>query len=112
MRQYLKLRAPKDVRWDLKYLHGAEAALVNQASGAVRAMSGAMRSIWGKDPHLLREGGSIGVVVQLQKHLGVDSLLMGFGLPDCDAHSPNEKQHLPTWNRGIQALIRFFYNIA
>ena len=112
MRKHLKQHAPKDIRWDLKFLHGAEAALVSQDSKAVQAMCEAMRSTWGKSPHLLREGGSIGVVEQLQKHLGIDSLLTGFGLPDCDAHSPNEKQHLPTWRRGVQTLIRFFYNLV
>jgi acetylornithine deacetylase/succinyl-diaminopimelate desuccinylase-like protein len=111
MRAYLKQKAPKDIRWELIYLHGAGAALVSDDSPGVRAMSKAMQTVWGKKPHLLREGGSIGVVVQLQKRLGVDSLLSGFSLPDCDAHSPNEKQHLPTWYRGIEALIRFFYNL-
>jgi acetylornithine deacetylase/succinyl-diaminopimelate desuccinylase-like protein len=51
-------------------------------------------------------------VTQLQKRLGVDSVLSGFGLEDCDAHSPNEKLHLPTWERGIDTLIYFFYNLA
>ncbi len=112
MERYLKQHAPKDIRWELKFLHGAGTALVGRDSPAVQAMSAAMKSVWGKSPYLLREGGSIGVVVQLQNHLGVDSLLTGFGLTDCDAHSPNEKQHLPTWHRGVQTLIRFFYNLG
>lgn len=112
LRKYLKQHAPKDIRWELKLLHSAEPALVDGSSPAVQAMSSAMHSVWGKKPHLLREGGSIGVVVELQKHLGMDSLLTGFGLNDCDAHSPNEKQHLPTWHRGVETLIRFFYNLA
>lgn len=112
MERYLRQHAPKDIRWKLTFLHGAEAALVSEDSAAVKAMSAAMKAMWGKGPHLLREGGSIGVVVQLQKYLGVDSLLTGFGLTDCDAHSPNEKQHLPTWHRGVQTLIRFFYNLG
>lgn len=112
LNRYLKQRAPKDIRWKLQYLHGAEAALVASDSPAVKAMSAAMQSVWGKKPYLLREGGSIGVVAQLQKYLGIDSLLTGFGLTDCDAHSPNEKQHLPTWHRGVETLIRFFHNLA
>ncbi len=112
MQRYLKEHAPKDISWDVKFLHGAGTALVKSDSRAVKAMSEAMKTVWGKKPHLLREGGSIGVVIQLQKHLGVDSLLTGFGLTDCDAHSPNEKQHLPTWHRGVQTLIRFFYNLV
>jgi acetylornithine deacetylase/succinyl-diaminopimelate desuccinylase-like protein len=111
MRAYMKQKAPKDIRWELTYLHGAGAALVSDDSPGVQAMSKAMKTVWGKQPHLLREGGSIGVVEQLQKRLGVDSLLSGFSLPDCDAHSPDEKQHLPTWYRGIETLVRFFYNL-
>jgi acetylornithine deacetylase/succinyl-diaminopimelate desuccinylase-like protein len=112
LEKYLKANAPKDITWDLKYLHGAGAALVSTDNVGVQAMSKAMRSVWGKDPYFRREGGSIGVVTQLQKRLGVDSVLSGFGLEDCDAHSPNEKLHLPTWERGIDTLIYFFYNLA
>jgi acetylornithine deacetylase/succinyl-diaminopimelate desuccinylase-like protein len=111
MRAYLKKHAPKDIRWDLQYLHGAGAALTSTDNPGVRAMRAAMKEVWGKEPHFLREGGSIGVVVQLQRHLKVDSVLSGFALPDCDAHSPNEKLHLPTWYRGIETLVRFFYHL-
>jgi len=112
LKKYLKAHASKDITWELTYLHGAGAALVSTDSPALKAMTKAFQSTWGKEPYLLREGGSIGVVVQLQKRLGVDSLLTGFGLPDCDAHSPNEKLHLPTWSKGIDTLISFFYNLA
>ncbi|MFH1183981.1 MAG: dipeptidase [Chloroflexota bacterium] len=111
LRAYLKQRAPKDIRWELTYLHGAGAALTSTDNAGVQAMRQAMKEVWGKDPHFLREGGSIGVVVQLQRHLNVDSVLSGFALPDCDAHSPNEKLHLPTWYRGIETLVRFFYHL-
>jgi acetylornithine deacetylase/succinyl-diaminopimelate desuccinylase-like protein len=112
LRAYLKKWAPKDVRWELEYLHGAGAALTRTDSPGVRAMSKAMKEVWGKETYFLREGGSIGVVVQLQRHLGVDSVLSGFALPDCDAHSPNEKLHLPTWHRGIETLVRFFFHLS
>jgi len=112
LEKYLKAHAPKDITWELTYLHGAGAALVSTDSDGVKAMTKAFESTWGKEPYLLREGGSIGVVTQLQKRLGVDSLLTGFGLPDCDAHSPNEKLHMPTWDKGIDTLIHFFYNMA
>ncbi len=112
MQKYLKENAPKDITWELTYLHGAGAALVSTDSAGIKAMSEAMQEVWGKEPYFPREGGSIGVVVQLQKRLGVDSVLSGFALPDCDAHSPNEKLHLPTWDKGIDTLIRFFYNLA
>src|SRR5512143_2389843 len=109
LQKYLKAHAPKDVTWELTYLHGAGAALVSNESAGVKAMSRAFQATWGKKPYMYSEGGSVGVVVQLQKRLGVDSLLTGFSLPDCDAHSPNEKLHLPTWDKGIDTLIHFLY---
>ena len=111
MKKYLKEKAPKDIKWELEYLHGAGPALVSTDNPGVRALSQAMQTVWGKRPLFPREGGSIGVVVQLQKHLKADSVLSGFALPDCDAHSPNEKLHLPTFYKGIDTLIHFFYNL-
>jgi len=110
--KYLKTHAPKDIRWELTFIHGAGAALVSSDSAAVMALSEAFKAVWGTEPYFRREGGSIGVVVQLQQRLGVDSVLSGFALEDCDAHSPNEKLHLPTWDRGIDTLIHFFYKLA
>ena len=112
LRAYLKQRAPRDIRWELVYLHGAGAALTSTGNPGVQAMRLAMKEVWGKEPHFLREGGSIGVVVQLQRHLKVDSILCGFALPDSDMHSPNEKQNLPTWFRGIETMVRFVHHLA
>jgi len=50
-------------------------------------------------------------VADMQKILGIDSVLTGFGLPDDRIHSPNEKLDLPTWRKGVRALIHFFYNV-
>jgi acetylornithine deacetylase/succinyl-diaminopimelate desuccinylase-like protein len=48
----------------------------------------------------------------MQRILGKDSVLTGFGLPEDKIHSPNESLHLPTWKKGILSLIHFFYNYA
>jgi len=111
MRRYLKEHAPKTIKWELVNLHNADAALVDGDSLGVQALAKALQSVWGRKPYFKREGGSIGVVVQLQDHLGAESVLSGFGLPDDNAHSPNEKLHLPTWYKGIDAFIHFFYNL-
>lgn len=111
LKKYLKQKAPKDIRWELKNLHNSGAALVDSDSSGVRALAKALEAVWGRRPYFKREGGSIGVVVQLQKYVGAESVLTGFGLPDDNAHSPNEKLHLPTWYKGIDALIHFFYNL-
>lgn len=110
MRAYLKKHAPKTIKWELINLHNAGAALVETDSAGVRALSSALESVWGKRPYFKREGGSIGSVVLLQDYVGADSLLTGFGLPDDNVHSPNERLHLPTWYKGIEAFTHFFYN--
>lgn len=111
MVRYMKQRAPKTIRWKVKNLHNSGVALTERDNVGVRAMARGLEQVWGKRPFFRREGGSIGVVVQLQKHAGVESVLTGFGLPEDNAHSPNEKLHLPTWSRGIDAFINMFYNI-
>ena len=110
MKKYLKEHARKTIKWELVNLHNAGAALVDSDSLGVQALSKALQSVWGRKPYFKREGGSIGAVMHLQKHLGAESVLTGFGLPDDNVHSPNERLHLPTWYKGIDAVIHFFYN--
>jgi acetylornithine deacetylase/succinyl-diaminopimelate desuccinylase-like protein len=74
-------------------------------------MISAMETVWGVRPIFRREGGSVPAVAHVQKHLGVDTVNIGFALPGDNMHSPNEKLHLPTWELGMQALIHFFYNL-
>jgi len=110
MKAYLKKNAPKSIKWELINLHNAGAALVETDSAGVQALAQALETVWGKRPYFKREGGSIGSVVLLQKYVGADSLLTGFGLPDDNVHSPDERLHLPTWYKGIEAFTHFFYN--
>jgi acetylornithine deacetylase/succinyl-diaminopimelate desuccinylase-like protein len=107
----MKASAPKTIKWEVKNLHNAGVAITQKDSVGIRAMSKALEQVWGKRPFFKREGGSIGVVVQLQKYVGVESVLTGFGLPEDNAHSPDEKLHLPTWKMGIDAFINMFYNV-
>lgn len=111
MKQYLRQHAPKDIKWELTMLNRSDAALVDKDIPGVRALSKALETVWGRKPYFNREGGSIGVVVQLQDYVHADSVLSGFGLPDDNIHSPNERLDLPTWYKGIDALIHFFYNL-
>lgn len=112
MRQYLQEHAPAAIRWTLQEMHGGPAAISDIRSPAVQALSQALETVWGKRPVFKREGGSVPVVTQFQKILGVDSVNTGFAMPDDNMHSPNEKLHLPTWYRGIDAFIHFFFNLA
>ncbi len=111
MKAYLEANTPKTVRWELINLHNSGTAITDLDSAGVKAMTQAFETVWGKRPLFRREGGSIGVVVQLQEYVGVESVLTGFGLPEDNIHSPNEKLHLPTWYKGIEALVHFIYNM-
>jgi acetylornithine deacetylase/succinyl-diaminopimelate desuccinylase-like protein len=112
LKAYLAKKMPKTVRYELKYLSGGKASISRIDSKESLAYAKALESAWGVPPIYKREGGSIGVVPDLQESVGVESILGGFGLPDDNIHAPNEHLHLPTWYRGINALIHFFYNLS
>jgi acetylornithine deacetylase/succinyl-diaminopimelate desuccinylase-like protein len=110
--EYLNANAPKDICWELTVMAGGRASISSRDSAGVLALKNALEAAWGIRPYFKREGGSVPVVTHMQEILGVDSVLTGFGLPDDNLHAPNEKIHLPTWYKGINALIHFFLNLA
>jgi acetylornithine deacetylase/succinyl-diaminopimelate desuccinylase-like protein len=109
--RYLEQNAPKDIRWEVNTLAGSPASISDRNNLGVQAMAKALETVWGKRPYFKREGGSIPVVGDMQRLLGVESVICGFGLPDDNVHAPNEKLNLPTWYRGIDAYIHFFLNL-
>jgi acetylornithine deacetylase/succinyl-diaminopimelate desuccinylase-like protein len=109
---YLEANAPPTVTWELEDLSSCLPAISERDSEAVRAASRALKSVWGKEPVFVRSGGSVPVVGLIKDLLGLDTLMMGFGLPDDNLHAPNEKQHLPNFYRGIETFIRFSHEIA
>ncbi len=108
LNEYLRRHAPPTVRWQVKKIVSAPAVLVKRDTPAVRAAINALQATFGVPPVFKLEGGTVGVVSTFQTVLGVDPVQMGFGLPDDNFHSPNEKLHLPTHYRGIETYIRFF----
>jgi acetylornithine deacetylase/succinyl-diaminopimelate desuccinylase-like protein len=112
MMAYLEAHAPRDIRWELIAMQGSKASISDLENIGVKALEKALETAWGKKPYLKREGGSIPVVIKIQEVLKIESVLTGFGLPDDNLHAPNEKLHLPTWYKGIDALIHFFMNLA
>jgi acetylornithine deacetylase/succinyl-diaminopimelate desuccinylase-like protein len=60
----------------------------------------------------IRSGGSIPLVGLFDKHLGIPSVLMGFGLPDDNIHAPNEKFHLSNFYRGIEAVMDYLRRLG
>ncbi len=112
LRQYLEDNMPAGISWELLNLAGGEPAMIDVNSAAVRAASEAFQKTWGKAPLFDREGGSVPVVGMIQQRLGVESLMLGFGLPDDNLHAPNEKLHLPNYFRGIETYIHFAHELA
>jgi len=110
--QYLEQNAPETVRWEVLKLSSNPASLADLDIPAVKKLSDAMQTVWGKRPVYRREGGSVPVVSHLKQILGVETVNTGFGLPDDNLHGPNEKIHLPTFFRGIQTLIVYLDNLA
>jgi acetylornithine deacetylase/succinyl-diaminopimelate desuccinylase-like protein len=110
--RYFEENTPETVSYKIVNLVGSPASISDRNSVGVQAMQDAMQRVWKKKPLFRREGGSVPVVVLFKDILNIDSVNCGFSLPDDNAHSPNEKLHLPTWNRGIDTLIHFIYNLA
>ncbi len=110
--RYLESRAPSTITWEILDWSGFPASLTDRNAPSAQALARAMETVWGRKPVFYRSGGSIAAVGQLQTVLGVDSLLTGFSLPDDRIHGPNERLHLPTWDRGVQTLIHFLYELA
>jgi acetylornithine deacetylase/succinyl-diaminopimelate desuccinylase-like protein len=112
LRAYLQAHAPKTIRWEVINMQGGPAAISDRNSLAVKAMVKAFDAVWGRQTIFRREGGSVPVVAHFQQHLKVETVNTGFSLPDDNMHGPNEKLHLPTWYKGIDTLINFFYFVA
>jgi acetylornithine deacetylase/succinyl-diaminopimelate desuccinylase-like protein len=109
---YLAEHVPATVICELIEMHGARPSISSRDFEAVRAASRALESVWGRAPLFTRDGGSVPVVGLIKQRLGIDSLLLGFGLPNDNPHAPNEKQHLPTFFRGIETYIHFLAKIT
>jgi len=112
MVRFMEANAPKTIHWEVKRLTGSPFAIADLNNRGVKAMEKAMETVWGTRPFYRREGGSIGAVAMLQQICGVESVLVGTGLPSDNVHSPNEHLNLPTWYKGIDSFIHFFYNMG
>jgi acetylornithine deacetylase/succinyl-diaminopimelate desuccinylase-like protein len=105
---YIKKIAPKTVTVTVQNLHGGEPAITPIDSPGVRAGIVALEKGFGKKPLYQREGGSIPIVVQFKKLLGIDTVLLGFGLPDENAHAPDEFITLDNFFGGIRTVAHFY----
>ncbi len=99
--------APKTVKIKVITHHGGEAAVTPTDSKAFHAAEKAFEEVWGKTPIPTRDGGSIPIVALFKKELGLDTVLMGFGLDTDALHSPNEHYGINNFLIGIETIVAF-----
>ena len=106
--KHVRKIAPKSVKVTIRNLHGGEPAITPIDGPGVQAAVSALEKGFGKKPLYQREGGAIPIVVQFKELLGIDTVLLGFGLPDENAHAPDEFINLDNFFGGIRTSLHFF----
>ncbi len=111
-KKHIKEITPKNVTVELTEMHGAKPALAPIDSLGVQAATEALRKGFGKKPLYQREGGSIPIVVTFQQVLKATPVLLGFGLPTDNPHSPDEHMNLENFHNGVKTSAYFFDTLA
>jgi len=107
IRAYFEANVPDTMKLEFKDLHGGHGVVVDYTHPAMQSAAKALNDTYGKDPVFTKHGGSIPVVADFKKILGLDTILMGFGLAEDAIHSPNESFELDRFRQGILSIIRF-----
>ncbi|MDX5348344.1 MAG: dipeptidase [Hymenobacteraceae bacterium] len=104
--------APKSVKVEVRPHHGGEPVVTPVDSAAYQAASKAYEETFGKKPIPVRSGGSIPIVAMFKSELGLDSVMMGFGLDSDAIHSPNEHFGIFNFMKGIETIPLFYKHYA
>lgn len=112
IKAYFEQNVPPTMKLKFTNLHGGHGAIVDTSHPAMQAAAKALLDTYGKEPFFTREGGSIPVVAEFKSILGIDTVLMGFGLDEDAIHSPNESFGMDRYRQGILSIIRFCEHFA
>jgi len=107
-KKFVAENTPAGIQTEVRVLSWGPAIMVNPDHPAIHVAAQAFRDILGKETVFIRSGGSIPIVGDFAKHLGIPTILMGFGLPDDGLHSPNEKYKVANYYAGIMTIAHFF----
>lgn len=110
--RHMEAIAPKSVKVKVRAFHGGAPAVTSTESSAYLAASKAFEEVWGKAPIPTRDGGSIPIVALFKQELGLDTVLMGFGLDSDALHSPNEHYGIKNFLIGIETIVAFYKHYA
>jgi acetylornithine deacetylase/succinyl-diaminopimelate desuccinylase-like protein len=106
LRDFVRQRLPADVKAEFRSLGGSPAFALPVRGEALRVARRALEAEWGKAPALVGSGGSIPIVGAFKRELGMDALMVGFGLDDDAIHSPNEKYEVSSFHKGARSWAR------
>ena len=112
LQQHIASLTPPGVTVEVRLIHSGEPSLIGTGNPWIRTAVAALEKVWGTPPVFIRSGGSIPVVGDFERALGIPSVMMGFGLPDDNLHAPNEKFSIANFHRGIETLITFFEELG
>ena len=105
-REYVASQIPPDCSVEFIGYKGSRAVQVREDSADLKKAVAALKEEWGREPVVLGTGGSIPIVGDFKRVLGLDALLIGFGLDDDRIHSPNEKYDLSSFHKGQRSWAR------
>ncbi|HXJ38181.1 MAG TPA: dipeptidase [Bryobacteraceae bacterium] len=108
VKDFVRHNTPKGIQCDVRVLSSGPGLMVDPNHPAIHIAAQAFSDIFGKPTVFTRSGGSIPIVGDFANHLGIPTILMGFGLPDDGLHSPNEKYNIRNYFDGIRTLAHFF----
>jgi acetylornithine deacetylase/succinyl-diaminopimelate desuccinylase-like protein len=111
-REWVRDRTPKGIQTEVRVLSAGPGLVVNPDHPAIRVAARAFGDVFGKPTVFIRSGGSIPIVGDFATHLGIPTVLMGFGLPDDGLHSPNEKYKIDNYYMGIRTVAHFLEQYA
>jgi acetylornithine deacetylase/succinyl-diaminopimelate desuccinylase-like protein len=109
---FLRSKAPLQVKVHVQFFPGGEPYRIDTNSPFFKAAAKAIESTYGKPPVLVHDGGTLPLCYLMEKELGIKSVLLGFGLPDDNLHSPNEKFDLSQFFKGILTILNFHGNLS
>ena len=107
VKEFVAANSPAGIQCEVRVLSSGPGLMVNPDHPAIRVAAKAFSDIFGKPTVFIRSGGSIPIVGDFANHLGIPTILMGFGLPDDGLHSPNEKYNIRNYFDGIRTIAHF-----